>query len=539
MKTAVFGRDSVESSSPCGAPPSLTFTPPAALVPPSLHHTRGNTRGATGGGSSSSGGGGGGGAGTPGPSGTMGAGGPRASHSSRRTSRMHNVSALGHPTRHLISHLHYNKKAALRSIGVNRAGARQPRRTTAPRTVMSIKLAMIDYSDDEDEPTPPGETTTLAPKNNGLDPLMLTIPLSPSPFSEITASSRKPLVTRDSTISETALGLKELAKKAKPVKDIAHTSPSSSFKHAHYRPRGALLGANVNTLAPDLCRHISHRTRCFFARCATPHHHHKTTRTTTSEDVDGGELRFRLVGLDKKLTIQNLPIIPTYLAAGGAAAPPVFRPMSSRRAPLLRLAPVIETSEGDDEVFEEEQHQPHCHSQDEERQRFLPPKSRSEPAAARYRSEDEDPDDERCRRRGGAWRSSSSSQLAALHRLNNQQEQPTQHQHQPLPPSSSSPLIAAAVGGGMPGGPCSAQIHRSATSTRRNAAIASSSSSASAGRRASAFVRRMSMAIPTLSADPVPFSASHDKKEEEEGEEVKAASNLANRFVVDRAYPSH
>ena len=33
MKTAVFGRDS-EGPSPCGGPPSLTFTPPAALAPP-------------------------------------------------------------------------------------------------------------------------------------------------------------------------------------------------------------------------------------------------------------------------------------------------------------------------------------------------------------------------------------------------------------------------------------------------------------------------------------------------------------------------
>ena len=42
MKTAVFGRDSsVEAGSPCGAPPSLTFTPPANLVPPTtLHHNR-------------------------------------------------------------------------------------------------------------------------------------------------------------------------------------------------------------------------------------------------------------------------------------------------------------------------------------------------------------------------------------------------------------------------------------------------------------------------------------------------------------------
>ncbi|PAV71789.1 hypothetical protein WR25_10243 [Diploscapter pachys] len=42
MKTAVFGRDSsVEAGSPCGAPPSLTFTPPAHLVPPTTsHHNR-------------------------------------------------------------------------------------------------------------------------------------------------------------------------------------------------------------------------------------------------------------------------------------------------------------------------------------------------------------------------------------------------------------------------------------------------------------------------------------------------------------------
>lgn len=58
------------------------------------------------------------------------------------------------------------------------------------------------------------------------------------------------------------------------------------------------------------------------------------------------------------------------------------------------------------------------------------------------------------------------------------------------------------VGGGGGGG-------AGGSSTRRNAAIASTSSttSSAAGRRASAFVRRMSMAIPTLSADPVPFSA--------------------------------
>ncbi|ULU02647.1 hypothetical protein L5515_005158 [Caenorhabditis briggsae] len=93
MKTAVFGRDSGEPGSPCGAPPSLTFTPPATLVPPTHHHSRSNTRGVSGSGASGSGscdrGGGGG------PNASSGAGGPRASHSSRRTSRMHNVSALG------------------------------------------------------------------------------------------------------------------------------------------------------------------------------------------------------------------------------------------------------------------------------------------------------------------------------------------------------------------------------------------------------------------------------------------------------------
>lgn len=84
MKTAVFGRDSAEPGSPCGAPPSLTFTPPATLVPPTHHHTRTNVRAVSGSGS-------GGGTVTS----AVGAGGPRASHSSRRTSRMHNVSALG------------------------------------------------------------------------------------------------------------------------------------------------------------------------------------------------------------------------------------------------------------------------------------------------------------------------------------------------------------------------------------------------------------------------------------------------------------
>lgn len=87
MKTAVFGRDSGEPGSPCGAPPSLTFTPPATLVPPTHHHSRSTNRG----GVSGTGGGGSGGL-----QGAPGAGGPRASHSSRRTSRLHNnVSALG------------------------------------------------------------------------------------------------------------------------------------------------------------------------------------------------------------------------------------------------------------------------------------------------------------------------------------------------------------------------------------------------------------------------------------------------------------
>uniref|UniRef100_A0A1I7WIV1 Cyclic nucleotide-binding domain-containing protein n=1 Tax=Heterorhabditis bacteriophora TaxID=37862 RepID=A0A1I7WIV1_HETBA len=40
MKTAVFGRDSVEGASPCGAPPSLTFTPPATLAPHQNHQRR-------------------------------------------------------------------------------------------------------------------------------------------------------------------------------------------------------------------------------------------------------------------------------------------------------------------------------------------------------------------------------------------------------------------------------------------------------------------------------------------------------------------
>ncbi|CAD6187663.1 unnamed protein product [Caenorhabditis auriculariae] len=78
MKTAVFGRDSgAEPGSPCGAPPSLTFTPPATLAPP-LHHNRGN-RSATGSVAGATGGQRNSGSGT-----------------SRRTSRMHNVSALGY-----------------------------------------------------------------------------------------------------------------------------------------------------------------------------------------------------------------------------------------------------------------------------------------------------------------------------------------------------------------------------------------------------------------------------------------------------------
>uniref|UniRef100_A0A1I7UMQ0 Uncharacterized protein n=1 Tax=Caenorhabditis tropicalis TaxID=1561998 RepID=A0A1I7UMQ0_9PELO len=92
MKTAVFGRDSGEPGSPCGAPPSLTFTPPATLIPPTHHHSRTNTRGVSGSGQSGSGGGG---SCDRGGQNASGAGGPRTSHSSRRTSRMHNVSALG------------------------------------------------------------------------------------------------------------------------------------------------------------------------------------------------------------------------------------------------------------------------------------------------------------------------------------------------------------------------------------------------------------------------------------------------------------
>ncbi|CAI5446206.1 unnamed protein product [Caenorhabditis angaria] len=90
MKTAVFGGNSGEPSSPCGAPPSLTFTPSSTLVPPSSHHHHKRNQIGGGGGNSERGGGERSSGGTAtGPSGQ------RPSHSSRRTSRMHNVSALG------------------------------------------------------------------------------------------------------------------------------------------------------------------------------------------------------------------------------------------------------------------------------------------------------------------------------------------------------------------------------------------------------------------------------------------------------------
>ncbi|EGT45627.1 hypothetical protein CAEBREN_31786 [Caenorhabditis brenneri] len=133
------------------------------------------------------------------------------------------------------------------------------------------------------------------------------ISMAPSPFSEITVSSQKPLIVQrsGSNSSEHNALLKEVAKK-KPVADIAHKS------------------------------------------------------TTASSDP--GSLPTQPV------KIQNLPLIPSFLSSSHQDQEP-FNPSATsssaipkssstgtmpRRPPLLRLAPVPEDLEEDDEVFLED-----------------------------------------------------------------------------------------------------------------------------------------------------------------------------------------
>ncbi|CAI2348760.1 unnamed protein product [Caenorhabditis sp. 36 PRJEB53466] len=156
-------------------------------------------------------------------------------------------------------------------------------------------------------------------------------PLAPSPFSEITVSSQRPLVARSSSnASEHNLAMKEAAKKAKPVADIAHL-------HSSYVPQS--------------------------------------------------------------VTIQNLPLIPSYLSlqeepfgcvvTTSATSSAIQKSSSTgampRRPPLLRLAPVPEDEE-DDEVFEAEK--------SDDKQRFLPPSKKQRRLHGSLHSEDANNSDE-------------------------------------------------------------------------------------------------------------------------------------------------
>ncbi|KAF1760638.1 hypothetical protein GCK72_008887 [Caenorhabditis remanei] len=338
---------------------------------------------------------------------------------------------------------------------------------------MNSSVPMIDLSSGDDEEVDyammrsylpmPGpsdgemEVPSLLFGNGNLCRSTLSInqpSMAPSPFSEITVSSQRPLVARSGSNSSEHTALMKEALKKKPVADIAHVISTT-------------LSANV---------------------------------AESSES------------LPPVVKIQNLPLIPSYLSlqeepfSTNPSSTSSGIPKSSstgampRRPPLLRLAPVPEDEE-DDEVFLEGQ-------SSDDKQRFLPlRKPRRFHHSSLLDSEDvvnnsddetvmmeQEQENKRCH-----LVSSSHASLRSL---------------SPCPSLQSSSSIGGCgggmgIGGGGGGGGFIGASGTSSTTTRRNAAIASTSSttSSTAGRRASAFVRRMSMAIPTLSADPVPFSA--------------------------------